>query len=150
MVISHDLAMAYQKSLSAMEVVRSEHEELSATLGLIAQATDFDFALEPVRSMSADLHKYGYAAKGASTITYRNLDYLRYQMFVYQDWPGGVFAERARADALGADKQQALLREMVEMSRNDRAASDEQARYFFDKAMKGLVEGMEAGMYAEK
>ena len=34
-------------------------------------------------------------SKGASTITYRNLDYLKHQMFVYQDWPGGVFASPA-------------------------------------------------------
>ncbi|MEM1007277.1 MAG: aspartate aminotransferase family protein, partial [Pseudomonadota bacterium] len=43
----------------------------------------------------ADLHKYGYAAKGASTILYRNLDLLKHQMFVCQDWPGGVFASPA-------------------------------------------------------
>lgn len=52
----------------------------------------FDFRVPGVTSISADLHKYGYAAKGASTITYRNMDYLKYQFFVYVDWPGGVFA----------------------------------------------------------
>ena len=55
----------------------------------------WDYRVPAVTSISADIHKYGYAAKGASTITYRNLDYLRYQMFVYQDWPGGVFASSA-------------------------------------------------------
>lgn len=55
----------------------------------------WDYRVAGVTSISADIHKYGYAAKGASTITYRNLDYLRYQMFVYQDWPGGVFASSA-------------------------------------------------------
>jgi glutamate/tyrosine decarboxylase-like PLP-dependent enzyme len=55
----------------------------------------WDYRVPGVTSISADIHKYGYAAKGASTITYRNLDYLRYQMFVYQDWPGGVFASAA-------------------------------------------------------
>ena len=48
-----------------------------------------------VTSISADLHKYGFAAKGASTITYRNLELLKHQMFVCQDWPGGVFASPA-------------------------------------------------------
>ena len=52
----------------------------------------WDYRVPGVTSISADIHKYGFAAKGASTITYRNLDLLRYQMFVYQDWPGGVFA----------------------------------------------------------
>ncbi|CAA0081433.1 putative sphingosine-1-phosphate lyase [Halioglobus japonicus] len=55
----------------------------------------WDYRVPGVTSISADIHKYGYAAKGASTITYRNLDYLRYQMFVYQNWPGGVFASSA-------------------------------------------------------
>lgn len=55
----------------------------------------WDYRVPGVTSISADIHKYGYAAKGASTLTYRNLDYLRYQMFVNQDWPGGVFASSA-------------------------------------------------------
>lgn len=55
----------------------------------------WDYRVPGVTSISADLHKYGFAAKGASTISYRNLDYLKHQMFVYQDWPGGVFASPA-------------------------------------------------------
>ena len=55
----------------------------------------WDYRVSGVTSISADIHKYGYAAKGASTITYRSLDYLKYQMFVHQDWPGGVFASSA-------------------------------------------------------
>ena len=56
---------------------------------------DWDFRVPGVTSISADLHKYGYTAKGASTILYRTLDLLKSQMFVYQDWPGGVFASPA-------------------------------------------------------
>ncbi len=55
----------------------------------------WDFRVPGVTSISADLHKYGYAAKGASSILYRDLDLLKHQMFVYQDWPGGVFASPA-------------------------------------------------------
>ncbi|MBI4831372.1 MAG: aspartate aminotransferase family protein [Candidatus Lindowbacteria bacterium] len=52
----------------------------------------FDFKVSGVISMSADLHKYGFAAKGASTVLYRNSDYRRYQYFAYADFPGGVYA----------------------------------------------------------
>lgn len=52
----------------------------------------WDYRVPGVTSISADIHKYGFAAKGASTITYRNLDLLKHQLFVYEDWPGGVFA----------------------------------------------------------
>ncbi len=55
----------------------------------------WDYRVPGVTSISADIHKYGFAAKGASTITYRNLDILKHQMFVLQDWPGGVFASPA-------------------------------------------------------
>jgi len=51
----------------------------------------FDFRVPGVTSISADLHKYGYAAKGASTIIYRSPELRRYQFFVVTDWPGGLF-----------------------------------------------------------
>ena len=52
----------------------------------------FDLRAPGVTSMSADLHKYGFAAKGASTVTYRDISYLKHQKFVSQDWSGSVFA----------------------------------------------------------
>ena len=52
----------------------------------------FDFALPGVRSMSADLHKYGYAAKGASTVFYRSAALREHQMFRFGDWPTGEMA----------------------------------------------------------
>jgi glutamate/tyrosine decarboxylase-like PLP-dependent enzyme len=54
--------------------------------------TPFDFSVPGVTSMSADLHKYGYAAKGASVILYRNAELRRHQLFVTTDWPGGIYA----------------------------------------------------------
>jgi len=59
----------------------------------------FDFRVPGVMSMSADIHKYGYIAKGASTITYRNADLRKYQLFVYTDWNGGVYATPAISGA---------------------------------------------------
>ncbi|MDC7125945.1 MAG: aspartate aminotransferase family protein [Spirochaetales bacterium] len=55
----------------------------------------WDYRVPGVTSISADTHKYGFAAKGASTITYRNVDYFKYQLFVHENWPGGVFASPA-------------------------------------------------------
>jgi glutamate/tyrosine decarboxylase-like PLP-dependent enzyme len=53
---------------------------------------DFDFALPGVTSISADIHKYGFAAKGASTVLYRNMQLRHYQFFVFADWCGGIYA----------------------------------------------------------
>jgi glutamate/tyrosine decarboxylase-like PLP-dependent enzyme len=52
----------------------------------------FDFRLPGVTSMSADLHKFGYGAKGASVLLYQNMDYLKYQFFITTEWPGGIYA----------------------------------------------------------
>lgn len=51
----------------------------------------FDFRLNGVTSMSADTHKYGYAAKGTSVILYRNYDLRHYQYYKVADWPGGLY-----------------------------------------------------------
>jgi len=55
----------------------------------------WDFRIPGVTSISADTHKYGFSAKGASTILYKNIDILKYQMFIYENWPGGIFASPA-------------------------------------------------------
>jgi sphinganine-1-phosphate aldolase len=51
----------------------------------------FDFRLPGVTSMSADTHKYGYAAKGTSVILYRGKELRRYQYYVSTDWSGGFY-----------------------------------------------------------
>lgn len=52
----------------------------------------WDFRVPGVTSISADLHKYGYTAKGASVILYRSMDWLKHQFFISTDWPGGIYA----------------------------------------------------------
>jgi glutamate/tyrosine decarboxylase-like PLP-dependent enzyme len=52
----------------------------------------WDFRVDGVTSISADVHKYGFAAKGASVVLYRSMDILRHQFFVATDWPGGIYA----------------------------------------------------------
>lgn len=49
----------------------------------------FDFELPGVASISADLHKYGYAAKGASTIFQRTAEQHGHQIFTCDAWPAG-------------------------------------------------------------
>ncbi len=53
--------------------------------------TDFDLSVPGVTSISADLHKYGYAAKGASVILYKTSALRRHQFYVHTDWPGGIY-----------------------------------------------------------
>lgn len=46
---------------------------------------DFDFTVDGVTSISTDLHKYGYAAKGCSVIMYRDKSIRKYQIFACTD-----------------------------------------------------------------
>jgi glutamate/tyrosine decarboxylase-like PLP-dependent enzyme len=55
----------------------------------------WDFRVPGVTSISADVHKYAFSAKGASVILYRSVDILKHQFFVCENWPGGVFASPA-------------------------------------------------------
>lgn len=52
----------------------------------------WDFRVPGVTSISADLHKYGYAGKGASMLLWRSAEDMRHQFFVATDFPGGVYA----------------------------------------------------------
>ena len=52
----------------------------------------FDFRLPGVTSISADTHKYGYAAKGTSVVLYRTMELRHHQYFTITDWPGGLYA----------------------------------------------------------
>ncbi len=51
----------------------------------------FDFRLPGVTSISADTHKYGYAAKGTSVVLYRGKELRHFQYFTATDWPGGLY-----------------------------------------------------------
>ncbi|MEM9670640.1 MAG: aspartate aminotransferase family protein [Pseudomonadota bacterium] len=48
----------------------------------------FDFEVPAVQSISADLHKYGYAAKGASTVLFRSEELYQHMPFDTKDWSG--------------------------------------------------------------
>ena len=50
-----------------------------------------DFSILGLTSISADIHKYGYAPKGTSVLMYSHKKYLHHQYFISTDWPGGVY-----------------------------------------------------------
>lgn len=48
----------------------------------------FDLSVPGVTSVSVDLHKYGYTAKGASVLLTRDAELRRYGWFAHASWPG--------------------------------------------------------------
>lgn len=61
----------------------------------------FDFRVPGVTSMSADLHKYGFAVKGASVVVYRDMSYLEHQFFLETEFPGGIYASPSMTGTRG-------------------------------------------------
>lgn len=52
----------------------------------------FDFEVAGVRSMSADLHKYGFSAKGASVMLLAQKALRDHLVFEFDNWPRGKYA----------------------------------------------------------
>ncbi len=98
----------------------------------------FDFRIPGVTSISADVHKYGFAAKGASTICYKNMDYMKHQFFVYENWPGGIFASPA---LLGTRPGGAVAAAWAAMNALGESGYLENAKVIMETAQK-LMDGI--------
>ena len=53
-----------------------------------AAVTPFDFQIPGVTSLSIDLHKYGFSAKGASLVYYRERERREHQFYACSHWSG--------------------------------------------------------------
>ena len=56
------------------------------------EVAPWDFRVDGVTTISADIHKLGYAPKGVSVILHRTKELRKYQTFVFDDWLGGFYA----------------------------------------------------------
>lgn len=52
----------------------------------------WDFRVEGVTTISLDVHKLGYAPKGASIILHRDRASRRFQTYTFETWKGGFYA----------------------------------------------------------
>lgn len=92
----------------------------------------FDLAVEGVTSLSVDMHKYGYAAKGASVVLYRDRGLRRHALFCSADTTGyavinttvlssktggPIAGAWATLQALGERGYLAIVRETMEATR---------------------------------
>jgi sphinganine-1-phosphate aldolase len=57
----------------------------------------WDLSVAGVTSISADLHKYGYASKGISVILYGDGQLAKLQPFVTTNWLGGIYGSPSMA-----------------------------------------------------
>lgn len=62
----------------------------------------WDFRVPAVHSISADLHKYGYCPKPASTVLWRSAALKRFHHVHPEDWPGGPYQMQGFAGSRAA------------------------------------------------
>lgn len=99
----------------------------------------FDFSVAGVRSISADLHKYGFAPKAASTVFYRHAAEHEHQQFAFRDWPCG---EMTTPTASGSRPGGAIAGAWAVQNYLGEQGYTERARQVIE-AQKIIVEGAE-------
>jgi glutamate/tyrosine decarboxylase-like PLP-dependent enzyme len=88
-------------ALAAAAAARDIHFHTDACVGAFALPwleragargiPPWDFRVPGVRTVSADLHKYGFAARGTSLILYRDRALQRHAVFRLGTWSGGPY-----------------------------------------------------------
>jgi sphinganine-1-phosphate aldolase len=99
----------------------------------------WDFRVEGVTEMSTDVHKYGFAPKGASVVLHRDDDWFGHQFFVFSEWGSGLYGSPGVAGAkpaapiatawtvlhaLGRDGYVEIMRGLLETTDRVRACID--------------------------
>ncbi|MBM3658947.1 MAG: aspartate aminotransferase family protein [Actinobacteria bacterium] len=99
----------------------------------------WDFRVPGVTEISADVHKYGFVPKGASVVLHRDADWFGHQVFLYDDWPSGMYGSPGVAGArsaapiatawaalrhLGIDGYVDIARDLLDVTRRFRTALD--------------------------
>jgi glutamate/tyrosine decarboxylase-like PLP-dependent enzyme len=100
----------------------------------------FDFRLPGVTSISADTHKYGYAAKGTSVILYRGAALRRYQYFTSTDWPGGLYFSPTFAGSRPGALSAACWAAMVKTGKDGYLTASRKILETASKIKKGIQE----------
>ncbi len=77
----------------------------------------FDYRLPGVTSISADTHKYGYAFKGSSVLTFRDKALRNAQYFYLTDWSGGKYCSPGMEGSRSGGLIAATWASMVQLGR---------------------------------
>ena len=77
----------------------------------------FDYRLPGVSTISADTHKYGYAFKGTSVLTFRDKALRNSQYFFVTDWSGGKYCSPGMEGSRSGGLIAATWAAMVQLGR---------------------------------
>lgn len=88
------------REVAAVAAARGANCHVDACMGgvtlpylerLGVEVPEWNFVVDGVTSISVDLHKFGYTAKGASVVMYRDAALRSHQGFVTDNWLGGMY-----------------------------------------------------------
>jgi sphinganine-1-phosphate aldolase len=77
----------------------------------------FDFRIPGVTTISADTHKYGYALKGTSVLSFRDKGLRNSQYFFLTDWSGGKYCSPGMEGSRSGGLIAATWASMVQLGR---------------------------------
>ncbi len=77
----------------------------------------FDFRVPGVTSISADTHKYGYALKGTSVLSFRDKELRNAQYFFNTDWTGGKYCSPGMDGSRSGGLLAATWASMIQLGR---------------------------------
>jgi sphinganine-1-phosphate aldolase len=105
----------------------------------------WNFSVDGVTSISADIHKYGYCFKGASTVIYRDVAMKRRQHFMFDGWPGGLYGSATTAGTRPAAPIAAAWATIQHLGRDGYLAKAEMVRDATRKFLDGVgsIDGLQ-------
>jgi sphinganine-1-phosphate aldolase len=102
----------------------------------------FDFRVPGVTSISADTHKYGYALKGTSVLSFRDKALRNAQYFFNTAWSGGKYCSPGMDGSRSGGLLAATWASMVQLGREGYRSYAEQI-FASSAAMQGAVKSHE-------
>ena len=100
----------------------------------------YDFSVPGVSSISADLHKYGYAPKPCSTILYQSAEQQQYHYVPVTEWPCGLYLSQAFMGSRPLASTAAALAVMHYMGEQGYVDNAEQILLVKDKIQQAVSE----------
>ncbi|KAI5004872.1 hypothetical protein ZWY2020_032115 [Hordeum vulgare] len=98
----------------------------------------FDFSVKGVTSISTDVHKYGLAPKGTSTVLYRNHEIRKHQFVAVTEWTGGLYVSPTMAGSRPGGLIAGAWAAMMSLGLNGYLESTGQIMEVSKKIQKGI------------
>jgi len=98
----------------------------------------FDLAVPGVRSLAADLHKFGYAANGVSVLLYADADDHTHQTFEYDQWPKGLWRSQTLSGTLAGGAVAAAWAVMHYLGESGYRSLAQRVMHLRDRYLEGI------------